>query len=193
MKRNSQRRRRGGGAALVLAVFLSSSAHLACGYRAIYGGGEALERLHVRLVRTLVPDAAASDEVASGVREELALAGALEPGDGWPRAEIEVLRAGESSEGIAARAGGPMARGADVGVVARAWIAREPGASPEHDTGDLRAEEAIAIDEAAGVPDPRSAQFHQADAVRAAAHRLGRKLGRKLLGYPAASEDERAP
>jgi hypothetical protein len=167
---------------------------VACGYHTVYGG-EAVERLHVALVRTLVPDAAASDEVASGVRDELALAGALEPGNGWPRAEIEVLREGESSEGIVVRPGAnasanvPMARGADVGIVARAWITRAPGASPEHDTGDLRAEETIAVDETAGVPDPRTAQFHEADAARAAARRLGRKLGRKLLGYPAASED----
>jgi hypothetical protein len=171
-------------------LFLSLCALLAisCGYHAVYGG-EVPERLHVRLVRTLVPDAVASDEVASGVREELLREGALEPGDGWPRAEIEVLRDLHVSEGIVARAGAPHARGIDVGIVGRAWIAREPGAPPEHVTGDMRAEEVISVDETAGVVDPRSIGFHQSDALRAAARRLGRKLARKLMGGPAASED----
>jgi hypothetical protein len=114
-------------------------------------------RLHVKLVRTLVPDAVASAEVATGVREELARAGMLEAGDGWPRVEIEVLRADEASEGIAAgtsggagggtgRGTGPVARGLDVALVARAWVAAAPGAEPESDTGDMRAEETIAVD-----------------------------------------------
>jgi hypothetical protein len=160
----------------------------ACGYHAVYGG-EAPARLHVKLVRTLVPDAVASDEVETGVREELAREGALEAGDGWPRAEIEVLRASEASEGIAVRAGLPAARGVDVGIVARAWIALAPETSPVHDTGDMRAEEVISVDEPAGVLDPRASAFHQADALRAAARRLGRKLARKVMGQPAASED----
>jgi hypothetical protein len=146
-------------------------------------------RLHVKLVRTFVPDAVASDEVAAGVREELAREGALEAGDGWPRAEIEVLRADEASDAIAAGAAGPVARGIDVGMVARAWIAPAPGASPEHDTGDTRARELISVDETAGALDPRASGFHQADALRAAARRLGQKLARRLMGHPASSED----
>jgi hypothetical protein len=161
---------------------------LSCGYRAVYGG-EAPLRVHVMLARTLVPDAVASDEVVSGLREELLRAGALESGDGWPRAEIEVLRTSESSEGIAARAGGPFARGVDVGIVARAWIAFEPGALPERDTGDMRAEEVISVDETAGAVDPIASGIHQSDALRAAARRLGRKLARKLMGRPATSEE----
>jgi hypothetical protein len=169
---------------LYVSALLSSS----CGYHAVYGGDVPV-RLHVKLVRTFVPDAVASDEVAAGVREELAREGALEAGDGWPRAEIEVLRADEASEGIAAGAAGPLARGIDVGVVARAWIAPAPGALPEHDTGDTRTQELIAVDMAAGAPDPRASGFHQADALRAAARRLGQKLARRLMGHPAASED----
>ncbi len=159
-----------------------------CGYRAAYGG-EGQTRMHVKLVRSLVADAVAADEVASGVREALLAEGALEPGDGWPRAEIEVLRASESSEGVAARGGAPFARGIDVGIVGRAWIVPDTGAPPEHDTGDLRAEEVIAADQTGGASDPLSGEFHGADALRAAARRLGRKLARKLLGHPVASED----
>ena len=48
----------------------------ACGYRAVYGG-EGGERLHVVLARSVVVDAIAAGEVVSGVREELARAGAL--------------------------------------------------------------------------------------------------------------------
>jgi hypothetical protein len=159
-----------------------------CGYHAVYGG-EAPARVHVELVRTLVPDAVASDEVASGAREELAREGALEPRDGWPRAEIEVLRESEASEGILARGGAPVARGTNVSIVARAWMVETPGASPEKDTGDMRAEEVISVDLAAGALDPKAAGLHRADALRAAARRLGCKLARKLMGRPAVSEE----
>ncbi len=77
----------------------------------------------MKLVRTLVPDVVASDEVAAGVREELARSGALEGGEGYPRVEIEVLRADEASDGLAASGGPaprPVARSLDVGISARA-------------------------------------------------------------------------
>jgi hypothetical protein len=172
----------------------------ACGYHSIYAAGSPA-RLHVKVVRSLVADAVAADEVASGVREELARAGALAGGDGYPRVEIEVLRADETSEGITAGASGPVARGTGVAVVARAWVTAEDGAAPQEDTGDVRAEESITVDElesetgsaggggGAGEPDPRASAFHHADASRAAARRLGRKLGARVLGEPAASED----
>jgi hypothetical protein len=146
-------------------------------------------RLHVEVVRTLVPDVIASDEVASGVREELAREGALEGGEGWPRVEIEILRADETSEGIAAGAANPLARGTQVGVVARAWISLAPDATPRRDTGDMRAAVLAGIDESKGVPDPLASGFHYAEALRAAARRLGHKLGQRLLGQPAASEN----
>ncbi len=59
----------------------------ACGYRPVYGGSTE-GALHVKLVRSLVADVVAGDEVASGVREELARAGALAPGESYPRVEI---------------------------------------------------------------------------------------------------------
>ena len=145
----------------------------------------------MKLVRSLLPDAVAADEVASGVREELARAGALEAGEGYPRVEIEVLRGEETSEGVSAGASGPVARGTGVAVVARAWVVSSADAPLQADTGDMRAEESIAVDEVAGFggPDPRASTFHHADAARAAARRLGRKLGARVLGHPAASED----
>jgi hypothetical protein len=161
-----------------------------CGYHSVYAAGPP-GKLHVKVVRSLLPDAVAADEVASGLREELARAGALEAGEGYPRVELEVLRGDETSEGVAAGASGPVARGVGVAVVARAWVVASANAEPEADTGDMRAEESIAVDETGGVggPDPRASGFHHADASRAAARRLGRKLGARLLGQPSASED----
>ena len=152
-------------------------------------GGAAGEAAR-EVVRSLVADAVAADEVASGVREELVRAGALEAGEGYPRVEIEVLRADESSEGHGGRADAPVARGTGVAMVARAWVASSADAPAVADTGDMRAEETIAVDVAAGQPDPRANAFHHADALRAAARRLGHKLGARVLGQPAASEGD---
>jgi hypothetical protein len=174
-----------------IAFFLELAVALAvagCGYHAVYGEGS-VPKLHVVLVRTLVPDVVASDEVVAGLREELARAGALEAGEGFPRVEVEVLRADESSEGITAGANAPVSRATDVGLAARAWIVRAAGAPPESDTGDLRAQMTIAVDESATGPDPRASAFHEADALRAAARRLGRRLGYRVTGQPASSDD----
>lgn len=160
----------------------------ACGYQSVYAAGPP-GKLHVKVVRSLLPDAVAADEVASGVREELARAGALEGGEGYPRVELEVLRGDETSEGVAAGPAGPVARGTDVAVVARAWVVAAAGAPAQSDTGDMRAEESIAVDESGGLPDPRASGFHHADASRAAARRLGRKLAARVLGQPASSEE----
>lgn len=164
----------------------------ACGYHSVYSAGPQ-GKLHVALLQSLAPDAVAADEVVSGAREELARAGALAAGDGYPRLEIEVLRADEASEGILATARGPVARGTDVSIVARAWVLPSPGEGAEHvtDTGDVRTEESITVDSiaATGLDDPRAAVFHRTDARRAAARRLGRKLAARVLGQPASSED----
>ena len=173
------------GACAVIAALAAA----ACGYQPVYATRPA--RLHVALVRSLVADAVAADEVASGVREELARAGALEPGEEYPRVEVEVLRADASSEGAAAGATGPVARGTGVAVVARAWIVptADSGARVA-DTGDVRSEASITVDRTpANVLDARADVFHQADAMRAAARRLGRKLGARVLGMPAAGEE----
>jgi hypothetical protein len=163
---------------------------VACGYHAAYAdpsGG----RLHVKLLRSLVPDAVASDEVAAGVRDELARCGWLEAGERYPRVEIEVLRADEASEAIGARGtpAVPLARSLDVGIAARAWIVEAPGGAPERDTGDMRAEDVVAVDLATGVGDPTADALHHPDALRSAARRLGRTLAQRLLGAPGPSED----
>jgi hypothetical protein len=162
----------------------------ACGYAPV-NSASGTGRLHVKLVRSLVPDAIAADEVAQGVREELARSGALEGGEGYPRVEIEVIRASESSEGVVATpgpAGAPQARATGLSLVARGWVVEAPGGDPERDTGDLRVEESIAVDEGPAGPDPRASTFHADDALRAAARRVGTAIGRRVLGLPAAAD-----
>jgi hypothetical protein len=176
------------GRVVVLAfAFASASTLAACGYRPVHSGA-AQERLAVVRASSSIPDAVASDEVLAGVRDELARAGALAPGDGYPRCEVEILRADEASEGISAVTGpdgklSPASRATRVGLVARAWLARKPG-EVERDTGDVRAFEDVSV-----APDARAASFRQTDALRAAARRVGRRLGARILGFPAASED----
>lgn len=160
---------------------------LGCGYRPVHGGARD-ERLAVVRATSSIPDAVASDEVLAGVRDELARAGALAPGDGYPRCEVEVLRADEISEGISAVTAPdgrlvPESRATRVGLLVRAWVARQPG-SVERDTGDVRAFETVAV-----APDARGAWFRHTDALRAAGRRAGRRLGARILGFPAASED----
>jgi hypothetical protein len=167
-----------------------------CGYHAVYGGGDT-ERFHVVLSRSIVADAMAAGEVVSGVREALAKEGALAGGDGYPRVEVEVLRADEASEGIAgpdagigaSQGGGPRARATEVGLVARAHVVRGPGAPEERDTGDVRAMDLVGNDFAFGAPDPRSDALHHEDALRAVAHRLGERLGLRILGVPTANDE----
>jgi hypothetical protein len=160
----------------------------ACGYRPLYAEPEG-ERLHVVLSRSLIANAAAADEVVSGAREQLARDGALAPGDGYPRLEIEVLRADESSEGVSAVAGLPRARATEVGLVARAWIVRTQHGAFERDTGDVRATDAVAIDTHAGQLDARADALHHEDALRAVARRVGRRLALRVLGFPVASDE----
>jgi hypothetical protein len=166
--------------ALALALALT-----ACGYRPVHGGEE---RFAVVLTSSNIPDAVASDEVVAGIRDELARAGALSAGQAYPRCEVEVLRADEAAEGIAASPNPdgvllPEARATRVGVVARAWIVRSKDGPRERDTGDLRAMEVVGT---AG--DARSATFRQADAMRAASRRTGRRLGARILGLPVSTE-----
>src|SRR6185295_5759378 len=100
---------------------------VSCGYTPIASAPPS-EKLHVVLSSSNVADAVASDEVLAGVRDELARAGSLEPGDGYPRCEVEILRADEASEGIAAVNGEPASRATRIGIVARAWIVRSKDA-----------------------------------------------------------------
>jgi len=134
-------------------------------------------------------DVLAAEEVAGGVRDELAMAGRLLPGESWPRVEIEVMRSDESSEGAIAAGGEPKARGLGEGIVARAWLSRDPDAERERDTADRRAEVTAAVDTGGGAPDPRWASNHRSSALRAAARQLGRRLARAIEGLPALTDD----
>jgi hypothetical protein len=159
-----------------------------CGYRALYAESEG-ERIHVALARSFVANAAAADEVLSGAREQLAKEGALAPGDGYPRLEIEVLRTDESSEGVSAVAGAPRARATEVGMVARAWIVRAKDAPPERDTGDVHAMDVVTLDTRLGQLDPRADALHHEDALRAVARRVGRRIALRVLGFPIAADE----
>lgn len=163
---------------------------IGCGYSPVYGGDRpAPEPCTVVVVGSNVPDAVASDEVGAGMREELARSAALASGSAYPRCEIEVLRADEAAEGIGAtpNADGrfmPEARATRVAIVARAWFVRRKDAPRERDTGDVRASEVVTV-----AADARAAGFRHTDALRAAGRRTGRKLGSRILGLPAVSDD----
>lgn len=169
------------------ALLASALLVAACGYHPVHGS-EKGERFAVVLVSSNVPDAVASDEVVAGVREELARYGALAVGEEYPRCEIEVLRADESSEGIASIDNGagvrvPSARATRVGIVARAWIVRAKDGPRERDTADVEATDVVAV---AG--DAKAATFRQLDSARAVSRRLGRTLATRMIGLPTASE-----
>lgn len=162
---------------IVFALFV------ACGYQPLYAtpGGEAF---HVHLSKNFASSAVVADEVLRGARETLAKEGALASGDGYPRLEIEVLRADESSEGIVATNAPegqiPKARASELGVVVRAFVTRRAGAAAELDTGDLRQ------DVLAGAPlgDSVRETWQREDALRAAARRLGGRAAMRVLGHP---------
>jgi hypothetical protein len=167
-----------------------AAAILSCGYRPVYGnvGGE---RFHLRLVHAGTPDPLVADDVVAGAREELARSGALASGDGYPRIEIEVLRSDDEGTAIAAAPGGALARASTHAVAARAWVVTAAGGPPGRDTGDLSAREDVALDAPLGSStDLRATAFHDADALRAAARRLGKKLALRVTGQPAATEDD---
>jgi hypothetical protein len=162
---------------------------ISCGYSPVYSA-PASERLSVALVGARTADAVTSDEVIAGVRDTLAKEGALSPGGNYPRVEVEVLRADEASEGIAAvdtpSGQVPRARGSEVGVVARAWIARSATSAHEADTGDMRAFDLV------GAPNGGDSLTAEAlghdDALRATARRVGQRIGLRVLGHPAAND-----
>jgi hypothetical protein len=161
----------------------------ACGYRPLYGGGDSTARFHVALVRSVVADAIAGDEVLSGVRATLAREGALASGSGYPRVEVELLRADDRSEGVAAVGGAtgvPKARASEVGVIARAWLVRAEGGPREVDTGDVRAFNVVTT---GGSEQLGAEALRHDDALRAVARRVGERLGMRVLGHPIARDE----
>jgi hypothetical protein len=138
----------------------------------------------VHLVMESVSSSLVAQEVVRGVRDALAQEGALAPGEGYPRLEVEVLRTDESSEGIVQaltpQGGVPRARATDLAVVARAWIVRRAGAESELDTGDVRGEGLV------GSPlgDSGREVWQREDSLRAIARRLGGRIALRILGHP---------
>jgi hypothetical protein len=175
---------------------------VSCGYRPLYSGDRAGERFAVVGAMALVADASVVAEVQAGVRSGLARGGALRAGNEYPRVVVEVLRIDATSEGIQAVPGGtrgstvgglpiapsgplaPLARGTRIGVLARAWVERAPGAARERETGDLRTVDVMQTE-----ADARLEALRLDDASRAAARRLGEKLARRVLGEPDAPDD----
>ena len=177
-----------GSLAGVLAALLAG-----CGYQAEYARA-APERFSVVVTEAKNADAIAADEVASGVRDELARRGAL-TGARYPRIEVEVLRQDERSESIARFAGPggavPEARSLTVGLVARGWIRMHAGDDPLRDTGDLRASDLRAVDrDPGGAANLRADALHDEDARSAVARRLGERMARRILGDPVAPDEE---
>jgi hypothetical protein len=200
----------GRGSLFAVAVVVAVAIALGgCGYRPLYGSasspgaqGQGEERFSVTGISPLVADASVVAEVEAGVRAGLARAALLRGGGGYPRIVVEVLRFDTQSEGIAAVPGGvrtdeiggvpvgapapllPLARGTRVGIVARAWLERTPGAPKERETGDLRAVDVMQVES-----DARLETLRMDDASRAAARRLGERLARRVLGEPDAPDD----
>ncbi len=161
-----------------------------CGYQADYAQ-RAPERFSVVVTEARNADAIAADEVASGVRDELARRGALSSSN-FPRIEVQVLRQDERAESIARSAGGtPEARALTVGLVARGWIRMHRSDEPVRDTGDLRASDVRAVDrDGTGAPSLRADALHDEDARSAVARRLGERMARRILGDPVAPGEE---
>ncbi len=174
--------------ALALALALAALAG-GCGYHAVYGGERPAVRLTVALAPPLVPRADAVQEVLFGTRSELSAAGVLAPGAAYPRVVVQVVRIDELSSGISRTTDErseklPLARGSRVAVVARAWVEESRGAAPSRDTGDVQRTELYASE-----ADTRLEVVRHDAAVRAASRRLGRALGRSLLGAPEPPEE----
>ncbi len=158
-----------------------------CGYEPVYGGDRPTTRLSVTAAPYGTPDVAAVAAATRGVRRSLSSAGVLKPGTGYPRAVVEVVRVDEQAGGIVAVQSGagenlPRARSLAVGVVGRAWVEAGAHAAKTRDTGDVRR-----IQRYAPVEDARLERLHHDEAISAAAHALGRALGRRILGEPEAT------
>jgi hypothetical protein len=155
-----------------------------CGYRAVYGGADPEQRLAVVASPSRVPNAGALQAVLAGARSELGRAGVLRGGDGYPRLVVDVLRVDEVGTGIAATGDLPLARGAAVAVVGRAWVEPGPDAPSERDTGDTRRSERVT----AGSSAAADRLLHD-EALDAAGRRLGRALAQRVMGEPTPADE----
>jgi len=153
-----------------------------CGYRPAYGGPRPLGRLAVVAAPGHEPEAGAVAAILGGLRGELSRAGVLHPGAGFPRVVVELVRIDEQGSGARLpteadmNRGVPMVRANSVGVTARAWIEQSEG-RVSRDTGDVRRSTGYAYRADASL----DAMSREAG-LQAAAERVGRALGRRILG-----------
>jgi hypothetical protein len=154
---------------------------MACGYSPAYGGTRPARQLTVAVAPSLAPESGALAGLLNGLRGELSRAGVLRAGTGYPRAVLELLRVDERGAGMAVQPAQPLAtplaRGATVGVTARAWIEDSPSTKPYSDTGDVRRVYMVAT----GTTLATDALAHDS-AVEQAGLATGQALGRRLLG-----------
>jgi hypothetical protein len=134
--------------------------------------------------QVLVPNTNAVQAALSGARAELAAAGHLASGSGFPRLTVDVLRVDEVSRAIHVQAGRPAAAGMGVAVVVRAHLQETAEQEPTLDTGDVRR-----ADETSGDADPRVDGAVYDTALRSAAERAGRAAARIALGIPEPNDE----
>ena len=165
-------------------VFLATGGFLGCGYEPVYSTERPEVRLSVQAAPYGAPHVEAVAATGSGVRRSLSVAGVLEPGDGYPRVVVEVVRVDERAAGMIAEESAdgvdrPSGRAASLGVVGRAWVEEVERGPHTRDTGDVRRTATYAVG-ATGVAEQPRYEI----ALRSAAHALGQALGRRILGEP---------
>jgi hypothetical protein len=120
----------------------------------------------------------------SGARAELAAAGRLAAGSGFPYLAVDLLRIDEVSRGVHVQSGQPVASGMGIAVVVRGRLLVATDQDPAIDTGDVRRAEQLT-----GDADPRADSAALDQAVRAAAERAGRATARFVLGIPEPNDE----
>jgi hypothetical protein len=154
---------------------------VSCGYQSAYDGETS--SLSVVLAPSPIAQAEAAQGGLEGARGELARAGALRGGAGFPRLMLEIVRVDERSAGIRAVAGAqrvePRASGSVVVVVGRAWIETRAEAPRQRATGDMTR----SLTYASGSNAFQERGRH-AGSVHAAGRELGAALTKSVLGIP---------
>jgi hypothetical protein len=164
--------------AAVLAIAVSP----ACGYRSANDATDAPpDGYSLAAAPARAPHLDVLAAAVAGARAELSREQALRDGSRYPRVVVELVRVDEVAAGIAATdvdgASLPLARGASVGVTARAWVEEREGGPPSRDSGDVRRVETVAQS-----GEVLASQVAQEDAARAAARRAGAAIARRVLG-----------
>lgn len=154
-----------------------------CGYHSVYGQA-GTERLSVQVGQVLIPEPAAAQAAASGVRSELASAGLLASGAQFPRLVLDVLRVDELSRGIHVQSGQPQASGMSIALTVRGRIFQAENQEARLDTGDVRRSVQVT-----GDVDARADSTAYDIALRAAAERAGRAVARIALGIPEPNDE----